>query len=66
MASTGFFSELVQRNCGLVLATGPSGSGKSTTLAVMVHALNQSESKHIITIEDPIEFVHTSHEYLIQ
>jgi twitching motility protein PilT len=60
------FSELVQRTRGLVLVTGPTGSGKSTTLAAMVHALNQSESKHIITIEDPIEFVHTSHQCLIQ
>ncbi|PUE30902.1 twitching motility protein PilT [Limnohabitans sp. Jir61] len=60
------FSELVQRTRGLVLVTGPTGSGKSTTLAAMVHSLNQSEPKHIITIEDPIEFVHTSHQCLIQ
>ncbi|MGN0854789.1 MAG: type IV pilus twitching motility protein PilT [Kiritimatiellia bacterium] len=43
---------------GLVLLTGPTGSGKSTTLAAMVREINESESKHIITVEDPIEFVH--------
>ena len=43
---------------GLVLVTGPTGSGKSTTLAAMVREINETESKHIITVEDPIEFVH--------
>ena len=43
---------------GLVLVTGPTGSGKSTTLASMIHWINQREKKHIITVEDPIEFVH--------
>ena len=43
---------------GLVLVTGPTGSGKSTTLAAMINEINREESKHIITIEDPIEFVH--------
>jgi twitching motility protein PilT len=43
---------------GLVLVTGPTGSGKSTTLAAIIDAINQSYAKHIITIEDPIEFVH--------
>lgn len=43
---------------GLVLLTGPTGSGKSTTLAAMVREINENESKHIITVEDPIEFVH--------
>jgi twitching motility protein PilT len=60
------FSELMQRTRGLVLVTGPTGSGKSTTLAAMLHALNQTAQKHIITIEDPIEFVHTSNQCLIQ
>ena len=60
------FSKLVQRARGLVLVTGPTGSGKSTTLAAMIHALNQSVGKHIITIEDPIEFLHTSNHCLIQ
>jgi twitching motility protein PilT len=43
---------------GLVLVTGTTGSGKSTTLAAMIHEINMTEKKHIITIEDPIEFVH--------
>jgi twitching motility protein PilT len=43
---------------GLVLVTGPTGSGKSTTLAAMIDHINQNQSQHIITIEDPIEFVH--------
>ena len=43
---------------GLVLVTGPTGSGKSTTLAAIIHELNKSRSSHIITIEDPIEYVH--------
>jgi twitching motility protein PilT len=60
------FSELIQRTHGLVLVTGSTGSGKSTTLAAMLHALNQTTRKHIITIEDPIEFVHTSNQCLIQ
>jgi twitching motility protein PilT len=61
-----FFSELMCRSRGLVLVTGPTGSGKSTTLAAMLHAFNQTAKKHIITIEDPIEFVHTSQQCLIQ
>jgi twitching motility protein PilT len=43
---------------GLVIATGPTGAGKSTTLAAMVHEVNRTREKHIITIEDPIEYVH--------
>ena len=50
---------------GLVLVTGPTGSGKSTTLATMVDLINTSSSKHIITIEDPIEFIHESKKCLI-
>ncbi len=50
--------QLIQKNHGLVLVTGPTGSGKSTTLATMVDTLNTSRKGHIITIEDPIEFVH--------
>lgn len=46
---------------GIVLLTGPTGSGKSTTLAAIVHHINTSEKAHIITIEDPIEFVHDNH-----
>ena len=45
---------------GLVLVTGPTGSGKSTTLAAMIDHINQTRAEHILTIEDPIEFVHTS------
>ncbi|HEY4223468.1 MAG TPA: PilT/PilU family type 4a pilus ATPase, partial [Myxococcota bacterium] len=45
---------------GLVLVTGPTGSGKSTTLAAMIDAINKSKKSHIITLEDPIEFVHRS------
>jgi twitching motility protein PilT len=59
-------TELMQRPRGLVLVTGPTGSGKSTTLAAMVDALNQSTRQHIVTIEDPIEFVHTPQQCLIQ
>jgi twitching motility protein PilT len=52
-------------NKGLVLATGPTGSGKSTTLAAMVDHANKHRKDHIITIEDPIEFVHQSHGCLV-
>ena len=50
---------------GLVLVTGPTGSGKSTTLAAMIDAVNKEEFGHILTIEDPVEFVHQSHNCLI-
>jgi twitching motility protein PilT len=50
---------------GLVLVTGPTGSGKSTTLAAMIDAINHSRRCHILTLEDPIEFVHTSDKALI-
>ncbi|MGF1747207.1 type IV pilus twitching motility protein PilT [Vibrio cionasavignyae] len=50
---------------GLILVTGPTGSGKSTTLAAMVDHINQSKNKHILTIEDPIEFVHQNKKCLI-
>ncbi len=52
------FKELVKKEKGLILVTGPTGSGKSTTLASMLHQINLTENKHIITIEDPVEFVH--------
>ncbi len=52
------FKELVKKEKGLILVTGPTGSGKSTTLASMLHQINITENKHIITIEDPVEFVH--------
>ncbi|MEE2940334.1 MAG: PilT/PilU family type 4a pilus ATPase [Planctomycetota bacterium] len=50
--------ELLRRPRGLILVTGPTGSGKSTTLATMIDWINQSHDRHIITIEDPIEFYH--------
>ncbi|NTU50835.1 MAG: type IV pilus twitching motility protein PilT [Candidatus Aminicenantes bacterium] len=50
---------LCNRPRGLVLVTGPTGSGKSTTLATMVDKVNREQAKHIVTIEDPIEFLHT-------
>jgi twitching motility protein PilT len=51
---------LALRENGLVLVTGPTGSGKSTTLAAMIDLVNSTQKKHIITLEDPIEFVHRS------
>jgi twitching motility protein PilT len=50
--------ELTTKPRGLVLVTGPTGSGKSTTLAAMIDEINRSRSEHILTIEDPVEFVH--------
>src|SRR5918992_1234205 len=50
---------------GLILVTGPTGSGKSTTLAALIHEINMNQRAHIITIEDPIEFVHTNQQSLI-
>ena len=54
------FGELALRPRGLVLVTGPTGSGKSTTLAAMVNHLNENVFGHILTIEDPVEFIHES------
>ena len=51
-------SELCKKPRGLVLVTGPTGSGKSTTLAAMIDKVNQDRKEHILTIEDPIEFIH--------
>jgi len=51
--------ELVKKPRGLVLVTGPTGSGKSTTLATMIDMINSQREEHIVTIEDPIEFIHT-------
>ncbi|MGJ8662089.1 MAG: type IV pilus twitching motility protein PilT [Marinicella sp.] len=59
------FKELIDVPRGLILVTGPTGSGKSTTLAAMIDYLNKKEHGHILTIEDPIEFVHTSNKCLI-
>src|ERR671939_1536992 len=49
---------LAEKPRGLVLVTGPTGSGKSTTLAALIDAINRNRSEHILTVEDPIEFVH--------
>ena len=59
------FIDMASYPRGLVLVTGPTGSGKSTTLATMVDYINVNRNDHIITIEDPIEFVHTSSNSLI-
>lgn len=59
------FKEIAEMPRGLVLVTGPTGSGKSTTLAAMVDYVNEHDYGHILTVEDPIEFVHTSKKCLI-
>ncbi|MGB7816502.1 MAG: type IV pilus twitching motility protein PilT [Methylotenera sp.] len=59
------FKEICNTPRGIVLVTGPTGSGKSTTLAAMVDYINENEMGHILTVEDPIEFVHTSKKCLI-
>ena len=59
------FADLALKPRGLVLVTGPTGSGKSTTLAAMINHLNENEYGHILTVEDPIEFVHESKKCLI-
>ncbi len=59
------FQDLADKPRGLVLVTGPTGSGKSTTLAAMVDYVNDTRNDHILTIEDPIEFVHQSKKCLV-
>ncbi|MFJ5161263.1 type IV pilus twitching motility protein PilT [Pantoea sp. NPDC088449] len=59
-------SQLLQLEEGLILITGATGSGKSTTLAAMVDSLNRQQARHILTLEDPVEFVHHSQRSLIQ
>jgi twitching motility protein PilT len=59
------FKEISLQPRGLVLVTGPTGSGKSTTLAAMLNHVNENQYSHVITIEDPIEFVHQSKNCLI-
>ena len=59
------FKDIADYPRGVVLVTGPTGSGKSTTLAAMINHKNETEYGHILTVEDPIEFVHTSKKCLI-
>jgi twitching motility protein PilT len=59
------FKEIAQNPRGICLVTGPTGSGKSTTLAAMIDFINDNEFGHILTVEDPIEFVHQSKKCLI-
>ena len=65
LATPKVFAELALKPRGLVLVTGPTGSGKSTTLAAMVNHLNENEYGHVLTVEDPIEFVHESKKCLV-
>lgn len=57
--------EMADKHRGLILVVGPTGSGKSTTLASMVDHINKNKSVHILTIEDPVEFVHTSKKSIV-
>jgi twitching motility protein PilT len=59
------FHQIAGAKKGLVLITGPTGSGKSTSLAAIIDHINKTRAEHILTIEDPIEFVHTAHKCLI-
>ena len=65
LKAPGIFKDISDYPRGVVLVTGPTGSGKSTTLAAMVNHKNESEYGHILTIEDPIEFVHESKKCLV-
>ena len=59
------FKDITQYNKGMVLVTGPTGSGKSTTLAGMIDYINETDYQHILTVEDPVEFVHESKRSLV-
>ncbi len=65
LGAPGIFKQIADQPRGIVLVTGPTGSGKSTTLAAMIDHVNESRREHILTIEDPIEFVHTSKNCLV-
>jgi twitching motility protein PilT len=65
LATPPILEKLCALHKGLILVTGPTGSGKSTTLAAMIDHINTHHSKHIITIEDPVEFIHSSKTSLI-
>lgn len=60
LSFSGVLRELCMHTKGLIIVTGPTGSGKSTTLAAMVDLINRTRAEHVITIEDPIEFIHQS------
>jgi twitching motility protein PilT len=66
LATPEIIPALLQREDGLILVTGATGSGKSTTLAAMIDFINQHQRRHILTLEDPIEFIHRSQRSLIQ
>ncbi len=65
LGTPALFKNIAEYPRGLILVTGPTGSGKSTTLAAMIDHVNTNNAKHIITVEDPIEFVHQSKKSLI-
>ncbi len=65
LALPGVLEDLSRRVRGLLLVTGPTGSGKSTTLASMINQINRERAEHIITIEDPIEYLHDHHKSII-
>ena len=56
----GIYKELILKQRGLIIVSGPTGSGKTTSQAAMIHHLNVIEGRHIVTIEDPIEYIHSS------
>jgi len=58
IAAPEVYKKLIKREKGLILVTGPTGSGKSTTLAAMLNEINLNEQKHVVTVEDPVEFIH--------
>jgi twitching motility protein PilT len=60
------YKDVTRLGQGLVLVTGPTGSGKSTTLAAMINEINTNYAKHIITIEDPIEYVHPHKKSIVE
>ena len=65
LSAPSIFKDICETPRGIVLVTGPTGSGKSTTLAAMINQVNQSQYSHVLTIEDPIEFVHESKKCLV-
>jgi twitching motility protein PilT len=60
------FKQLMQKTSGIIFVAGPTGSGKSTTLAAMIEEVNMNKQKHIITMEDPIEYIFTPKKALIE